>query len=117
MRSLQWTYEDFRAYLLIYSSFADHIQVNVERDEIRRRVGDEMFYTYQNMIENDDDDTSTYKIKNYVRNNEMPQEQVDKLLKEVEAVFLCDGEFHKLEKRQYTSLSKLLQKLVKENVD
>ncbi len=114
MRGLQWTYEDFRAYLLVYCSFADHIQVNIEREEIRKRIGSTMFHTYQKMIENDDDDTSNYKLKNYVRNNAFSQEQVDVLLSEIQAIFLCDGEFHKLEKRQFVSLSKLLQKLVKE---
>ncbi len=113
MRGLQWTYDDFRAYLFIYCSFADHIQVNAERAEIRRKVGDTMFFTYQRMIEDDDDDTSSYKIKTYIRNNNMTQEEVDSLLQEVKDIFLCDGEFHKLEKRQFGSLSKLLQKLVK----
>lgn len=113
MKSLQWTYDDFRAYLFVYCSFADHMQVNAEREEIKKRVGDRMFYLYQHMIEKDDDDTSNYKIKTYVRNNSLPQTDVDKLLDEVQAIFLCDGEFHKLEKRQFLSLNKLLQKLVK----
>lgn len=114
MKSLQWTYDEFRAYLLVYCSFADHIQVNIEREEIKKRIGDSMFYTYQRMLEADDDDTSAYKIKKFVKNNSLPQCQVDQLVEEIKTIFLCDGEFHKLEKRQFASLSKLLQKLVEE---
>lgn len=106
-----WTYEDFKAYLFIYCSFADHLEVNKERKVAIEKIGEEKYNTFHALIEKDTDDVGINKIRKYVKINKISKEKTNDLLWDVADMFLSDGVFHKLEKRLYSSLERIFQKV------
>ena len=105
-----WSLEDFKAYLFIYCSFADHLQVVAERNYAIEKVGKEEFLKMHEEIEKDTDDKSINMIRRYIKQNDLSEEFVTNLLKEIEGIFLSDGEFHKLERRLFGSLQHIFSK-------
>lgn len=106
-----WSYEDFKAYLFIYCSFADHLEVNKEREIAIQKIGKEKYNTFHAIIEKDTDDLGINKIRKYVRLNKISKQKANELLSDVKDMFLSDGVFHKLEKRLYASLERILKKV------
>lgn len=111
-----WTYEDFKAYLFIYCSFADHLEVTQERKVAIEKIGEEKYNTIHALIEKDTDDVGINKIRRYVKINKISQEKSNDLLWDVADMFLSDGVFHKLEKRLYTSLERIFKKVYSKKV-
>jgi len=105
-----WSIEDFKAYLYIYCTFADHLQVNAERNYAIEKVGKDDFLRMHEEIEKDTDDKSINMIRRYVKDNDLSEAFVNGLLKEIEGIFLSDGEFHKLERRLFGSLQHIFAK-------
>lgn len=110
MKSNQWTLEEFKAYLYIYCTFADHLQLAVERNYAIEKVGKDRFSQMHKEIEKDTDDVSINKIRQYVKANEITEENIKKMLDEIEELFVSDGQFHKLERRLFNSLQHILTK-------
>lgn len=107
----KWTYEDFKAYLFIYCSFADHLEVDKERKVAIQKIGEKKYKIFHAIIEQDTDDIGINKIRKYVKINKISQEKVNDLLWDVADMFLSDGVFHKLEKRLYASLERIFKKV------
>ncbi len=109
-----WSYEDFKAYLFIYCSFADNIQLPEEREFAISKVGRKKYHEIHQMIQDESSDViGINKIRNYVKLNRMDKSQKDQLLKDVELMFGSDGHYHKLEKRLYNTLDKLFKRVYK----
>ena len=107
MSTASWNFDDFKAYLFIYCTFADHMQVKEERMLAIKKVGMEKFKKLHQQIENDTDDISINKIRRFVKKNSITKDDAKKLMFDVKDMFLSDGEFHKLEKRLYGSLERI----------
>jgi len=105
-----WSYEDFKTYLFIYCSFADHLEVDKERKVAIEKVGVEKYNTIHKLIVNDTDDVGINKIRKYIKLNDLSKEKINDLLWDIADMFLSDGIFHKLEKRLYDSLENILNK-------
>lgn len=105
-----WEFIDFKAYLFIYCTFADHLQVEKERKLAIKKVGELKFKKMHEEIEKDTDDVSINKIRRYVKKHNINKEAAKKLLLDVKDMFLSDGEFHKLERRLYNSLERIFGK-------
>jgi len=110
MSHKDWSIEDFKAYLFIYCSFADHLQVRAERNYAIEKVGKEEFLKMHKEIEKTPDDISIGMIRSYIKQNKLSEEFIEQLLNEVEGIFLSDGEFHKLERRLFRSLQHIFEK-------
>ncbi len=110
MANINWTLKDFKAYLFIYCSFADHLQVPAERNYAIEKVGKKRFLEIHNEIEGHTDDVSINKIRKYVQHHKLTDQFINELLDEVKGIFLIDGEFHKLEKRLFGSLQNIFTK-------
>ena len=106
-----WSYDDFKTYLFIYCSFADHLEVDKERKIAIEKVGLKKYNTMHEVIINDTDDVGINKIRKYVKLNKISKENINDLLWDIADMFLCDGVFHKLEKRLYNSLERILNKV------
>ena len=107
----KWTYDDFKAYLFIYCSFADHIEVDKERKLAIEKIGEEKYNQIHKIIEKDTDDIGINKIRRYVKTHEIPKDKLNDLLWDIGDMFLSDGVFHKLEKRLYMSLERIFEKV------
>jgi len=106
-----WTYEDFKGYLFIYCSFADHLEVDKERKLAIKKIGEKKYYEIHKLIEKDTDDIGINKIRKYVKLNKIPEAKLDELMWDIGDMFLSDGLFHKLEKRLYGSLERIFEKV------
>ena len=108
-----WTYEDFKAYLFIYCSFADHLEVDTERKLAIEKIGNEKYNAIHKIIVTETDEVGINKIKKYIRINNLSKDKKNELLSDVNDMFLIDGLFHKLEKRLYKSLERIFEKVYK----
>lgn len=106
-----WSYNDFKAYLFIYCSFADHLEVDKERSLAIEKIGKEKYYQIHKLIEEDTDDIGINKIRKYIKINKIAEEKLNDLLWDITEMFLSDGVFHKLEKRLYKSLERIFDKV------
>ena len=109
MTTKTWNFDDFKAYLFIYCTFADHMQVKEERNLAIKKVGLETFNKLHAQIEEDTDDISINKIRRFIKKYNLTKSDAKNLMLDVKDMFLSDGEFHKLERRLYGSLERIFQ--------
>ena len=106
---INWTEEEFKAYLCIYaaeSNFEYHIE---EKKLIELKFSPETI----NKIKEETDDLNDYQrshiIVEYVRSKDYSQEQIEEMLAEMKEVYLSDGNFDKYEQSIYNMLKKIMK--------
>ena len=105
----QWNNDDFLAYTLLFSAKADFVYAREERELILTKVGQTTYNSIRKELAYDNDYQSLQKIINYANSN-CSESDINVLLKEVENLFICDGNFTRLEKNMLMSLKKLLNR-------
>ena len=106
---INWTEEEFKAYLCIYaaeSNFEYHID---EKKLIESKFSPETI----NKIKEETDDLNDYQrshiIVEYVRSKDYSQEQIEEMLAEMKEVYFSDGNFDKYEQSIYNMLKKIMK--------
>ena len=107
---INWTEEEFKAYLCIYaadSNFEYHIE---EKKLIESKFSSETI----DKIKEETDDLNDYQrshiIVEYVKSKDYTQAQLEKLLADMKEVYLSDGNFDKYEQSIYNMLKKIMKK-------
>lgn len=106
---INWTEEEFKAYLCIYaadSNFEYHIE---EKKLIESKFSSETI----DKIKEETDDLNDYQrshiIIEYVKSKDYTQAQLEKMLAEMKEVYLSDGNFDKYEQSIYNMLKKIMK--------
>ena len=106
---IDWTEEEFKAYLCIYaadSNFEYHIE---EKKLIESKFSSETI----DKIKEETDDLNDYQrshiIVEYVKSKDYTQAQLEKMLAEMKEVYLSDGNFDKYEQSIYNMLKKIMK--------
>jgi|TARA_B110000438_G_scaffold124427_1_gene121275 16S rRNA G1207 methylase RsmC len=106
---INWTEEEFKAYLCIYaadSNFEYHIE---EKKLIESKFSSETI----DKIKEETDDLNDYQrshiIVEYVKSKDYTQAQLEKLLADMKEVYLSDGNFDKYEQSIYNMLKKIMK--------
>jgi|TARA_B110000263_G_C15183493_1_gene452688 hypothetical protein len=106
---INWTEEEFKAYLCIYaadSNFEYHIE---EKKLIESKFSSETI----DKIKEETDDLNDYQrshiIVEYVKSKDYTQAQLEKMLAEMKEVYLSDGNFDKYEQSIYNMLKKIMK--------
>ncbi len=104
-----WTKEDLKTYLLIYCANADFLEAKVEVDFIKSKANSSNFDLLHATFEKDNDFQSLQKIQKAVANLQYEKEELEDLLQESKALFMCDNHYNTLEKNLFRGLRQLLQ--------
>ena len=106
---INWTEEEFKAYLCIYaaeSNFEYHVK---EKKLIELKFSPETI----NKIKDETDDLNDYQryhiIVEYVRSKDYSQEQIEKMLAAMKVDYFSDGNFDKYEQSIYNMLKKIMK--------
>jgi hypothetical protein len=105
---MNWTKNEFKAYILLYVANADYIVTKTEKDIICKLVSPKQYHKIYVEFDNDNDYQSIQKIQFNIKKFKYTNNQIDKLLIEIKELFLSDGNFDILEKSMFNLLKKIL---------
>ena len=106
---INWTEEEFKAYLCIYaaeSNFEYHID---EKKLIESKFSPEVIEKIKEVTDDLNDHQRSRIIVDYIKSKKYTESQIDDLLKEMKEVYLSDGSFDQYEQSIYNMLKKIIK--------
>ncbi len=107
---IDWTREEFKAYILLYAAMANYVETPEEKEFILSKVGKDAYKRMHKQIDVDNDFTAIQKIKKaYDACGYSGDEDLENLLGELKALLHSDGEFDEMERNLLLWLDKILR--------
>ena len=107
--NLTWSYNEFKAYILIFAAESNQVITEEEKDLIEDQFDPLLIKTVQREINRDNDFQRIQKIMAYIEQNNLTKTDLDALLNEIHAVFQSDGKFDSIERGVFQFLEKLFK--------
>ncbi|WP_010520617.1 hypothetical protein [Aquimarina agarivorans] len=85
-----WNYLDFKTYFLLYFSFSENVQGNQKRRLIIDSVGEHKFEAHLEQILEDRSMVSRRKIRKYIGDNDISEEEIKNLYDELRKIYQCN---------------------------
>jgi len=104
-----WSYDQFKAYLLIFAAESNQVITTEEKDYIEAQFDSLLIKTVQKEINKDNDFQRIQKIMAYIEQNNLSKTDLDELLKEIHTVYQSDGKFDSVEQGVFQFLEKLFK--------
>ena len=104
-----WSYDQFKAYLLIFAAESNQVITIEEKDYIEAQFDSLLIKTVQKEINKDNDFQRIQKIMAYIEQNNLSKTDLDELLKEIHTVYQSDGKFDSVEQGVFQFLEKLIK--------
>ena len=106
---LTWSYNEFKAYLLLFAAESNQVITEEEIDFIETQFDAVLIKTVQKEINKDNDFQRIQKIMAYIEQNNLSKKDLDELLKEIHTVYQSDGTFDSVEQGVFQCLEKLFK--------
>ena len=106
---LTWSYNEFKAYLLLFAAESNQVITEEEIDFIETQFDAVLIKTVQKEINKDNDFQRIQKIMAYIEQNNLSKKDLDELLKEIHTVYQSDGTFDSVEQGVFQFLEKLFK--------
>ena len=106
---LLWTYNEFKAYVLIYAAESNQVITEEEKDFIEDQFDSLIIKAMKKEFDNDNDYERIQKIMAFIEQNNLGKKDLDSLLNEVKSVYLSDGKFDVSEQAVFQGLEKLFK--------
>ena len=107
--NLTWSYNEFKAYILIFAAESNQVIAEEEKDLIEAQFDALIIKTVQKEINGDNDFQRLQKIMAYIDQNNLSKTDLDELLKEIRTVYQSDGKFDSVEQGVFQFLEKLFK--------
>jgi len=104
-----WSYDQFKAYLLIFAAESNQVITTEEKDYIEAQFDALLVKTVQKEINKDNDFKRIQKIMAYIEQNNLSKTDLDELLKEIYTIYQSDGKFDSVEQGVFQFLEKLFK--------
>ena len=104
-----WSYDQFKAYLLIFAAESNQVITTEEKDYIEAQFDSLLVKTVQKEINKDNDFKRIQKIMAYIEQNNLSKTDLDELLKEIQSVYQSDGKFDSVERGVFQFIEKLFK--------
>lgn len=108
MKTLDWTFQEFKTYVLLYAAHCNNFESKEEEAYITSKVDDVTFHKIHTEVVIDADDEKLTKIQLFISENNLTQEQKEEVLREVKEVFFADGTVDVNEKNGFEELKRIL---------
>lgn len=105
---MNWTKEDFEAYVMLYAAHCNYIETKEESDYILSKIDERVFNSIHTEIVMDTEEQKLEKIKEYLEENKYSIEDRRALLRDIKNVFFADGTVDALERKVFSFLQKAL---------
>ena len=106
---LNWTKEEFKAFLLLYAAQTNFIETQEEIEYIESKFPNEIINRTRKEINKLNDYQKSEIIVNQIKSNEYVQSDLDEILLEIKELYKSDGVFDSLEQSMFSMLEKLLK--------
>ena len=106
---LNWTKEEFKAFLLLYAAQTNFIETQEEIEYIESKFPNEIINRTRKEINKLNDYQKSEIIVNQIKSNEYVQSDLDEILLEIKELYKSDGVFDSLEQSMLAMLEKLLK--------
>ena len=106
---LSWTYNEFKAYLLIYAAESNQVITDEEKEFIEDQFDSVLIKTMQKEFNKDNDYERIQKIMAYIEQNNLSKKDLESLLDDIKAVYLSDGKYDSTEQAVFQVLDKLFK--------
>ena len=107
--NVTWSYDQFKAYLLIFAAESNQVITEEEKEYIESQFDTLLIKTVQKEINQDNDFQRIQKIMAYIEQHNLSKTDLDELLKEIQAVYESDGKFDSVEQGVFQFLEKLFK--------
>ena len=107
--NLTWSYNEFKAYILIFAAESNQVITKEEKEFIEDQFDALIIKTIQKEINRDNDFQRIQKIMAYIEQNNLSKPDLDELLKEINTVYQSDGKFDSVEQGIFQFLEKLFK--------
>ena len=97
-RTMNWTLDQFKAYLLLSAAHADFGESSEEHQFIENKVDAETLASITEEFQKDSDFQRIEKLKESAKALALTQDQLDGLVSEMTGLFKTDGNFDQMEK-------------------
>ncbi|MBT3252189.1 MAG: hypothetical protein HN729_07160 [Candidatus Marinimicrobia bacterium] len=104
----KWSYNDFKAYLLLYAANADLIVVKEEEDILKQIVSKKRLSKLKKLYSASSDYEIIQTIMSFKEKYFSSDDEKDKLLDEIKKLFMADSDYSILEKNTFIALQKIL---------
>jgi hypothetical protein len=108
MENLDWTKNEFLAYVLLYAAHCNDFEDSEELNFILSKIDDVTFHRIHTEVVVDSEDIKLKKIQQYILENKLSQSEKEEILKNIKEVFFADGTVDILEKELFATLKKIL---------
>ena len=108
MENLDWTKNEFLAYVLLYAAHCNNFEDSEELNFILSKIDDVTFHRIHTEVVVDSEDIKLKKIQQYILENKLSQSEKEGILKNIKEVFFADGTVDILEKELFATLKKIL---------
>ena len=106
---LNWTKEEFKAFLLLFAAQTNFIETQEEIEYIESKFPNEIINRTRKEINKLNDYQKSEIIVNQIKSNEYVQSDLDEILLEIKELYKSDGVFDSLEQSMFSILEKLLK--------
>ena len=106
---LNWTKEEFKAFLLLFAAQTNFIETQEEIEYIESKFPNEIINRTRKEINKLNDYQKSEIIVNQIKSNEYVQNDLDEILLEIKELYKSDGVFDSLEQSMFSMLEKLLK--------
>ena len=106
---LNWTKEEFKAFLLLFAAQTNFIETQEEIEYIESKFPNEIINRTRKEINKLNDYQKSEIIVNQIKSNEYVQSDLDEILLEIKELYKSDGGFDSLEQSMFSMLEKLLK--------
>ena len=106
---LNWTKEEFKAFLLLFAAQTNFIETQEEIEYIESKFPNEIINRTRKEINKLNDYQKSEIIVNQIKSNEYVQSDLDEILLEIKELNKSDGVFDSLEQSMFSMLEKLLK--------
>jgi len=106
---LNWTKEEFKAFLLLFAAQTNFIETQEEIEYIESKFPNEIINRTRKEINKLNDYQKSEIIVNQIKSNEYVQSDLDEILLEIKELYKTDGVFDSLEQSMFSMLEKLLK--------
>ena len=106
---LNWTKEEFKAFLLLFAAQTNFIETQEEIEYIESKFSNEIINRTRKEINKLNDHQKSEIIVNQIKSNEYVQSDLDEILIEIKELYKSDGAFDSLEQLMFSMLEKLLK--------
>lgn len=108
MDKLDWTKNEFLAYVLLFAAHCNYFEDSEELNYILSKVDDQTFYRIHTEVVVDTQEENLNKIQQYISENNLTQTEKESILRDVKQVFFADGTVDVMEKKVFSLLKKII---------